>query len=453
VSSGENVSELRARAGWLTAGTLICALAGGAWAARQPARYSAECVLDYGQEPLAAAGGLQAAGPASEEWYRTQDVVLTSHVLAERVVQQLRLERSFAPASAARDPEAARSAAASELQARLRVVPLRQTRVVRVSVEDGDPRRAARIANAVVDAYLRKAVEDRVAATERALAWLSDQIGVTSQQLAQTEGEIQTYLERQAGPAVAPEERQTLLTEEIKRLTQAITDARLQRIELGARVAKLKAAAQTDNPFDARTQEIDGSDEVKQLRAAYLSLMIEREQNQAAHEQDQAGPDKPLQPLGQKRLDALWGRMQRTLDGIVRSAQAELGALQQVETQLQRELERANGAGHALQREQLEYSRLNRERSQAEQWLKALRERSSASGVATAAGVVTARVSDPAAPPSAPLPLPLLPGAGLGGLSGLLLSALALALVDRARSWRARAARPAARPTAEHGAE
>lgn len=425
---------MRKRVGWLATGALTCALVGALWAAQQPAVFRAVCVLDYGQEPsTAAVSGSQVTGADSEEWYRTQDIVLASHALAERVVQTLHLDRdrTFVGSGTPRDPEAARGVAASELRARLSVTPLPQTRVVRVAVEDADPKRAASIANAVVDTYLTKAVEDRVAATERALAWLSEQIGTTSRRLADTEVEIQTYLERQEGPALAPGDRQAVLTDEIKRLTQAITDARLERIELSARVAKLKSAVETDNPFDAHTQEIDNTDEVKQLRAAYLSFVLEREPLPA-----EPPPAEPQQPLGQKRLQVLWGRMQSTLDGIVRSAQAELAAVRQVETQLQSALERANAAGHALQRQELEYGRLNRERAQAEQWLKALRERSSAAGAATAAGMLNARVIDPAVPPLVPRPPPLLPSATLGALAGTLLSSLALLLAGRTRTAR-----------------
>jgi succinoglycan biosynthesis transport protein ExoP len=427
-------SEIRKRVGWLATGALTCALAGALWAAQQPPSFRAVCVLDYGQEPLTAAvGGAQVTGADSEEWYRTQDVVLASYVLAERVVQALHLDRdrTFAGSGAPRDAEAARGVAASELRARLSVTPLAQTRVVRVAVEDADPKRAARIANALVDAYLAKAVEDRVAATERALAWLSEQIGATSRRLADTEVEIQTYLEQREGPPLAPEDRQAVLVDEIKRLTQAITDARLERIELSARLAKLKSAVETDNPFDARTPEIDNSDEVKQLRAAYLSFVLEREPLPA-----DPPPAETQQPLGHKKLQVLWGRMQSTLDAIVRSAQADLTAVRQVETQLQSALERANAAGHALQRQELEYGRLNRERAAAEQWLKALRERSSAAGAATAAGMLNARVIDPAVPPLAPQPPALLPSAALGALAGTLLSSLALLLASRARPAR-----------------
>jgi uncharacterized protein involved in exopolysaccharide biosynthesis len=405
--------------------------------------YRAVCVLDYGKEPVSAASGT-AAGPESEEWYRTQDIVLASYALAERVVEASRLanDRSFTGPAAQRDPASARSVAALKLQERLRITPVPETHAVRVAVDDTNPKRAAFIANAVAEAYLKKAIEDRVAASQRALTWLDEQIGGTGHRLAQTEVEIQTYLERQEGPAVPPTERQGMLNEEIRRLTQALTDARLARIELSARLTKLKGATQAGNPFDAHTRELDGSDEVKQLRAAYLALLLEQAPTQPE------SVDKLPPSLGQKKLDALWGRMENTLEGIVRGAQAELSAVQQAETQLQSALDRANAAGHTLRRQELEYARLSRERNDAEEWLKALRERSSAAGVTMAAGVLSARVIDPAVPPLTPVAPPLFGGAVLGGLTGLLLSGLVLALIRLAEAARAhRADRP--EPTAE----
>jgi polysaccharide biosynthesis transport protein len=437
---GEKARARGVRIGWLVVGTLLCGAGGAAWQARSPARYRAVCLLDYGQDPLAAAGSAGPRGPGSDEWYRTQDIVLASRVLAERVVEELRLERdrSFAGPDAPRDPAAARTSAARKLQERLNITPVPATHAVQVAFDDTQPERAARIANAVVDAYLKKALEDRVAASQRALAWLNEQIVGTGRRLAETEFEIQTYLERQEGPAVAPEERLAMVTEEIKRLTQALTDTRLSRIELSARLTKLKGTVETGNPFDARTQEIDGSDDVKQLRAAYIALLLDRAPPAA-----ETAADKAPQPLGQKKLDALWGRMQSTLAGIVRNAQAELAAVQQVETQLQNALERANTTGHAIQRQQLEYVRLSRERNEAEHWLTALRERSSAAGVAAAAGTLGARVIDPATAPLEPLMPRFLVGGALGALLGLALASLTLLLASRVRPLRAHPPRDA----------
>jgi polysaccharide biosynthesis transport protein len=444
----ESARELGLRPWWLVAGMLLCAAGGAAWQARGPAMYRAVCVLDYGKEPVSVAGGAQVTGPESEEWYRTQDIVLGSYALAERVVETLRLanDRSFTGPVAQRGPASARTAAALKLQERLSITPLPETHAVRVAVDDTNPKRAAFIANAVADAYLKKAFEDRVAASQRALAWLDEQIGGTGRRLAQTEVEIQTYLERQEGPAVPPTERQGLLFEEISRLTQSLTDARLARIELSARLTKLRGATQSGNPFDAHAREFDESDEVKQLRAVYLALLFE--QARALPE----SVDKLPQPLGQKKLDALWSRMENTLEGIVRGTQAELTAVQQVETQLHSALDRANAAGHTMRRQELEYARLNRERSDAEGWLKALRERSSAAGVTMAAGVLSARVIDPATPPLTPLAPPLFGGAVVGGLTGLLLSGLVLALIQLAqiaRAYRADRPEPAEQPPNE----
>ncbi len=385
-------------------------------------------MLDYGKEPLLTPGAAAPRGPApiNEEWYRTQDVILTSNAVAERVVQELRLDRdpSLIAGAPGRDPDSVKMQAAAKLRERLAIEVLPRTRVVRLSVEHTDPRRAARIANAVVEAYLRKALEDRVSTTERALGWVREQIGATRQRLEQTDVEIQTVLEQREGPVLLPGDRQAALTDEIKRLTQLITEARLRHIELAARLARLKGAAQSDNPFDVRAAELDQSEEVKQLRSAYLALVLQQPDLEADRE-SRADDVR----IGHKKLDVLWGRMQSSVSGVVRSAQAELGEVQQIEKELQASLDRANAAGRELQYQQLQYGRLARERDENETWLKALRERSSAVGLATASGVSDAKVIDPATPPVEPVRPRVLLGAAAGALAGLLLSLLASALL------------------------
>ena len=50
------------------------------------------------------------------------------------------------------------------------------TRLVNVVVKDGDPERAASIANAIAAAYIEKTLEDRMRSTVTALEWLDGQL-------------------------------------------------------------------------------------------------------------------------------------------------------------------------------------------------------------------------------------------------------------------------------------
>src|SRR5258707_7016377 len=58
----------------------------------------------------------------------------------------------------------------------LRVIVVKNTRLLTVSYTDTDPQRASRIANAVVEAYLTNHTEARYTATSKASAWLTGQL-------------------------------------------------------------------------------------------------------------------------------------------------------------------------------------------------------------------------------------------------------------------------------------
>ncbi len=463
---------------WIAATALVSALGAAYWTRQREPRYEAECLLEYGREPGTLASGA-ADALSSEEWYRTQDFLLTSTSIATRVVDELRLDRAFLAPKVGpslleprtrNNSEQASADALEMLRANLAVGRVEGTHLVRIKFEDSDPKRAALIANTVAEVYLRKSLEDRTASTERAVTWLSEQIDATNSRLTRTEGELQTYFEHKQAPALPLPERQAMLTDEIKSLNQRLVDARVHRIELAARLAKLRAAAQNPNPFEVHADEIDENDQVRQLRTDYLALVIRQRELAATRrapsakrtEQltaDAEGADRTAagaeladhvatdgdglhgdgRDAGQTKLTALWEAMQAAIAGVARSAQAELNAAQQVEAQLQATLEKANATGRELQQQQLEYNRLERERSEAETFLKALRERSATAGLAAATGIWNAKVVEPAIPPPHPAALPLVLNAGLGAILGSLL-AVNLALLLRFF-------RPAARPS------
>ena len=101
----------------------------------------------------------------SKEYFETQYRVITSRAVAQRVIEKLQLakdlrflgledvkdEAKLAKALARLDP-------VQELQQRLSVVPVKDSRVVRIVIEDRDPRWAAPIANAVSDAYIAESL-------------------------------------------------------------------------------------------------------------------------------------------------------------------------------------------------------------------------------------------------------------------------------------------------------
>lgn len=397
------------------------ALAGYLWTLYQPKLYRAECILQYEREPAPPGASAPISTELSaNEWYRTQDFLLASHSVRERVAQhlQLQLDRSFFGVSKGEPFAKTTTDAAALLGERLTIKRVEGTRLVRVAVDDTSPKRATRIADTVAQKYLEKALEDRVAASRRALTWLNEQMANTTRQLAQTETAMRTYLDQETTISVPLADRQQMLVDELKHLHQQLTDARVRRIELAATVAKLKSA-ERDNPFDIHTTEIDQNDQVQQLQAEYTAFSVKHHETEAGR-----GADNQVVQSGEVRLTALRKQMRDVIDGIQRSAQAELSAAQSVESQLQTLLNRTNEAGRELQRLQLEFGRLEREHTESRQLLKALRDRSAAGGLANALGDANAKVVETAAVKTVPSADATLRNTVLGAMSGFVLGFL-----------------------------
>ena len=395
--------------------------------------YRAECLLDYGREPGLPSEPASSLPPLGSVWHRTQDFLLVSRPVVERALEQLEAKREQSLVR----PKETLSTAAERLRERLHVARVEETQLTRLSYEDTDPSRAARIVNAIAEAYLVKAAEDRTAASERALSWLSAQAADTSRRLAETEGELQLYVERTRASAMPLDEQQKMLAEQLKQVNQNVVETRLRRIALTAQVAKLKRASEIDDPFRVHALEIDQNEQAKQLQAAQIAHVLKLRTLEASH-----GGTGLEVVLAQNQLAAMRDQMKQVIAGILQAYQAELAATQEIEAQLQATVAELSSQGRALQRHKIEYGRLAREREHMESALDTLRGRSVAAGLAKATGMAGPRVVEPAHTPQQSLSAPTTRNVLLGALAGLAVGTLVITWLRRF----ARSATPRSRP-------
>ncbi len=119
---------------------------------------------------------------SSREYSETQLRVIQSRAVASRVVEKLGLQQDAAFLGLAKVPEDPsarkdlldRFDAADILQNRITVVPVRDSRLVKVVVQDESPQRAALLANEVAAAYLEENLALKLRMTESAARWLEE---------------------------------------------------------------------------------------------------------------------------------------------------------------------------------------------------------------------------------------------------------------------------------------
>jgi succinoglycan biosynthesis transport protein ExoP len=198
-----------------------------------------------------------------------QLAILRSDLLLRRVVIK---EQLATPAPAAKESQSADESSADEstdaseeepksmedrsisdaingLRGALSVSRSGQAEVFNISITSGDPAKAARLANAVADAYVVDQLDARFESAKRASSWLSDRLVDLRQQLRGSEEAVQKFRKdhglTRSGPTVALNDQQ--LSDLNSKLITARTDAaeKKTRVDFLNEVATGKKALDT----------------------------------------------------------------------------------------------------------------------------------------------------------------------------------------------------------------
>jgi uncharacterized protein involved in exopolysaccharide biosynthesis len=169
---------------------------------RQPRIYGASTSVVIDATPPRILDGQVAdvadPGPAgywyTKEFTETQTSIIMSRAVSQRAVEKLGLDHdpAFLGVGSIADPKAREAAmrsadAAGLLQSRLAVLPVKDTRIITVRVEDLDPKRAALLANEVAEAYINENLALRLRISESANRWLEDRLAELEQRTKQSE--------------------------------------------------------------------------------------------------------------------------------------------------------------------------------------------------------------------------------------------------------------------------
>ena len=186
----------------------------------------------------------------------TEVEVLQSRALAQRVVEELKLDRDPAfngqkgksgvmsivaqmlsgrsAPSASPQRGAAASTATDAVMGGLKVGRVGLTYLINVSYVSGDPAKAALIANAYTRAYLRSQLDSRSLATSDANDWLSDRLNQLRSQVETADTELQQY---KIANNLLSSQGATLTEQEISTLDQQLAMTKAQEAEAVARLS------------------------------------------------------------------------------------------------------------------------------------------------------------------------------------------------------------------------
>jgi len=361
-------------------------------------------------------------GSGIDDYYQTQYKLLQSRSLARRVIEGLHLlgeaeyggPRDTVQIDAivaqlpGQSPEM--EGAISAFLARTAVRPVRNSRLVNVSVSSGRPDLAATATNALAHLYIQQSLDLRSETSSEAGQWLGGQIEEQRKKAEDADRRLQA-LKRQEG-LVNIEERRTLLDQRLKELGTALNERKTERLQ---KEALWRQMASAPNPEEL--PEVMRSGLVQNLRIELANL--DRQQAQLLERYLDQHPEvvKVKNQIQDTRT-----KIRSEAQHVIRAAENDYKAAAAQEASVSAALESAKQEALQLASKAVTYDSQKREVGAALQVLDGLMSRSKQTDVASELKSTNIRVVDPAVVPSGPIRPQKLRDIAIGFLLGAFLS-------------------------------
>ncbi|MCJ2131648.1 GumC family protein [Methylobacterium sp. E-045] len=457
---GGVVSAWRRRIVWILACALILAGIGLVAGKMLTPRYTAEAQIYIDPRDLNLVSRELTTGGQDSNAYQSvvesQTRLITSSSVLRRAVDATGLtkDEEFTAASGAGmlakigaalglgspdappDAEAEANAAIALLQQRLSVRRTGRTYVIDVSVWSREAAKAARLANAVVAAYLAEDAATRTEAANRANSGLTARLGELRNALNAAENRVQAY---RAETGLVGTRDALVSDQQLTQINAQLAAARARVAEAQARVEQSQRIARAGLDAGA-TDDVLASQTVAGLRGQYAELT--RRQAELTNE---LGPRHPSVSSMAKQVAQARRSIDQEVARFAQAAQTDLAKARATASALEKNFDQAKGRTVGLAQASIRLRELEREAEASRSVYEAFLTRSRETGQQAYLDLGNARVVSPATKPimrSFPPPARTLMMMGL--LAGLGLGALLALLDDWARFGRpARVSRPA----------
>jgi capsular exopolysaccharide synthesis family protein len=379
---------------------------------------------------------------------RTQQELLKSRSLAERVVDELRLDRSAARNQAQALPDASPAATEDESAAggeqpgdyvdrliagyrkmtnpsarnnevlsreavirdfldSITVEPVRSSRLVKLHVENTNPALASRIANTTVQAFIAMAMERRLEATSYAKSFLEDQIRQVKAKLEESERRLNSYA--QANQIVTLDEKTSAINQTYVEYATALAKAEQDTIRARAVLAEMQRnPGSAPAVFDNKT--------ISAFKEQRAKLQVEYQENLRIFK-----PDFPKMQQLKAQITEIDSQIQAEIAATAGTVRAQLEAAAAQEAQIRDKLDQVRKKLMTTQDQSIDLNLLKREVDTNRQLYDNLLQRFKEVGISANISSNNVSVVDPAEPSLFPHKPRLLNNLLIGLVAGLLL--------------------------------
>jgi len=380
----------------------------------------------------------------TRDYYLTQFEIIKSREFAERLVRVMGLTQhpefggsqvpkpwysrlvpgSASPAAAAKATDEEKfDGVVGAVMARTTLQPVRNTQLVKLSFDSGDPELAARVPNTLATIYIVADLESRAEATRRTTEFLAKQSEGLKERLVQSEKALQAFREREKivevkGVSLAGASRQ------LEDLTSSLVEARRKRTDLEAAYDQITRQGKSTGSLDSLPYL---------LRHPLVQRAKETESEAERRLSDSAkryGPDHPRMVAAQTEFKTAQENLKRQVNTAAQGVAKDYELARANEAAIERALGRAKGDIQSHNRKEFELQSLERDVAANRQLYDTFMQRSKESrtgDLQTAIG----RIVDEARPPKRPFGPNKRLIVGLSVLAALLAGVSLALLIER----------------------
>lgn len=346
-------------------------------------RASATLLIETEQAKAVSIEEVYGLDSSKKEYLTTQFEILKSENLAQQVIDELNLAKvpefnteliqtetsllksakdfikglvsnKDAPKSASKQRAAylSQQAILGRFKERLSINPVRNTQLVKISFESQDPELAAKVANALGNAYIDSHMSAKMAMTNSAMNWLQERSENVARDLQAAELELQAF--RNSEQIVDLEDGvQSMNSSTIKNLNDRYLATRTKRIELENAIKQLNNLETGEMKALRDLNVLNDSPVIQNLRQAELAAETK------LTELDQTyGPKHPKMIAANAELKQIRDKLDKQLQTEVNDLDAQLRALRESERQIQAQLNQAEGKFLSASEKEAQYRKL-----------------------------------------------------------------------------------------------
>jgi len=368
---------------------------------------------------------------ADRDYYQTQYEILKSKSLALKVIKELDLKNSpeFAsknegfslmgtisssmkyvlewikgitssaenPADKNFNPDHEYNQIIEAYLGRLNVSPIRNSRLVDVSFEGGDPEIVARIANTHAKLYTESGLERKYAASEDAVSWLNQRIKEEAKILKEKETDIQKFREKEGLAAVDFEDRQGIIIQSLNDLNAALIQATTERLKKENLFSELTRLSQQPEMVESMPA-IASNQVIQELKSQYVELTGEY-----YNLSNKYGKEHPKMVRLSAAMKGIKEKIAQEVKKTLQSVEAEYRLALAEEKSIRQAMEEKKREALALNAKQIEYNSLKRDMETSRSLYESLLKRAKEAGLTEGLKATNIVVVDPARIPDHPV--------------------------------------------------